>query len=86
MNFEYLVCQMQFGKVTFVNGEWQGSIPLSSGDSQAQLNSCPEVWDYLARMGRSGWELVTATNNNITHGETVSQLTVELFMKRQLEY
>ena len=83
MNFEYRVCQVQYGKVTFVNGEWQGSLPLSSGDSQAALDSCPQVWEYLAQAGRASWELVTATNTAISHDESVSQLTSDLFLKRE---
>jgi hypothetical protein len=45
MQFEYLVCQTQFSRVTFVNGEWQGTVPLDSGDSQAALDSGPQIWD-----------------------------------------
>ncbi len=86
MQFEYLVCQTQYGRVTFANGEWQGSIPLSSGDSQVALDSCPQVWEYLAQAGRVGWELITATNTTVTHGESVSQLTVELFLKRPKQF
>ena len=45
MQFEYLVCQTQYSRVTFANGEWQGSVAMDAGDSQAALDSCPEVWD-----------------------------------------
>jgi hypothetical protein len=83
MEFEYLVCQTQFSRVTFVNGAWQGSIPLQSGDTQAALESCPLLWEYLAQAGRAGWELVTATNSAITNSETTSQLACQLFLKRQ---
>jgi hypothetical protein len=86
MGFEYLVCQMQFGRITFANGEWQGGIRLDSGDTQVALDSCPQVWDYLAQAGRMGWELVAATNNAITHDASVSQLTVELFLKRPRQF
>jgi hypothetical protein len=47
MQFEYLVCQTQYSRVTFANGEWQGGIALNSGDPQAALDSCPQVWDYF---------------------------------------
>ena len=83
MEFEYRVCQSQYGRVTFANGEWQGHLPANYGDSQAALDSCPQVWEYLTRAGRAGWELVAATNTTITHGESVSQLSVELFLKKQ---
>ena len=83
MEFEYRVCQTQFGRVTFVNGAWQGHTPLGSGDSQEALDSCPQLWEYLSRAGASGWELVAATNTNVTEVEGGSQLTSQLFLKRQ---
>lgn len=81
--FEYLVCQTQYSRVAFANGAWQGSVPLESGDSQAALDSCPMIWEYLAGAGRDGWELVTATNSAITNTESTSQLACQLFLKRQ---
>lgn len=81
--FEYLVCQTQYSRVTFANGVWQGSVPLESGDSQAALDSCPLIWEYLAGAGRDGWELVVATNSAITNTESTSQLACQLFLKRQ---
>ena len=83
MEFEYRVCQTQFGRVTFVNGAWQGQVSLGSGDSQAALDSCPEVWDYLTRAGASGWELIAAVNTNVSEIEGGSQLTYQFFLKRQ---
>lgn len=83
MYFEYLVCQTQYSRVTFVNGLWQGSEPIGSADSQAALDSCPLMWDYLAGAGSDGWELVTATNSAITTTENSSQLACQLFLKRQ---
>ncbi len=62
MQFEYQVCQTQSSRVTFVNREWQGTVAINSGDSQAALNSCLQVWDYLAQAERAGWQLVTAAN------------------------
>jgi hypothetical protein len=81
--FEYLVCQTQYSRVTFVNGAWQGRIPLESGDSQAALDSCPWMWDYLTEAGLAGWELVTAVNSAITSSESTSQQSCQLFLKRQ---
>jgi hypothetical protein len=83
MQFEYLVCQTQFSRVTFANGEWQGTVALSGGDSQAALDSCPEVWDYLNQMGRAGWQLVTAANATITNEGQTSQVAYQLFLKRE---
>jgi hypothetical protein len=83
MEFEYLVCQTQFSRVTFVNGAWQGTVALASGDWQAALDSCPLMWDYLALAGRDGWELVATTHSAITNSDTTSQLACQLFLKRQ---
>ena len=61
--YEYLVCQAQNGRVTFVNGQWQGSLSLGGADSEQALQSCPEVWTYLAQEGQSGWELVAVIDH-----------------------
>src|SRR4029078_3662744 len=83
MQFEYLVCQTQYSRVTFANGEWQGTVALSSGDSQAALDSCPQVWDYLAQAGRAGWQLVTAANATITQEGETSHAYYLLFLRHQ---
>lgn len=57
--FSYQVCQQQQNHITFVNGEWTGSIPLGGADTDAMLESCPMCWDYLAAAGKGGWELVS---------------------------
>ncbi|MEO7971313.1 MAG: hypothetical protein ABI698_08440 [bacterium] len=83
MQFEYLVCQTQFSRVTFANGQWQGSVALSSGDWKAALDSCPQVWDYLNEAGRVGWQLITAVNATITNDGQNSQVSNQLFLKRE---
>jgi len=83
MQFEYLVCQTQFSRVTFANGKWQGSVALNSGDSQAALDSCPEVWDYLNEAGRVGWQLIATANATITNDGQNSQVAYQLFLKRE---
>jgi hypothetical protein len=83
MQFEYLVCQTQFSRVTFANGEWQGSVPLDAGDTQASLDSCPQVWDYLQQAGRGGWQLVSAVNSTITNEGATSQVAYQLFLRRE---
>jgi len=83
MQFEYLVCQTQYSRVTFANGEWQGSVALNSGDSQAALDSCPEVWDYLNQLGRLGWQLITVANATITNEGQTSQVSYQLFLRRE---
>ena len=50
-SYEYQVCSVQYGRVTFVNGRWRGSIPMGE-DTNASLESCPNVWDYLQEAGR----------------------------------
>jgi hypothetical protein len=61
--FDYLVCMSQAGKVTFVNGEWQGR-PMGQQPVREYrdrlMESCPELSDYLQRAGAEGWELVAA--------------------------
>ena len=58
-SFEYHVCQVQQSRVTFVNGEWQGTGPLDAKRQEESLISCPRVWDYLQHVGTEGWELVS---------------------------
>lgn len=77
-NYEYQVCNVQYGRVTFVNGAWNGSVPMS-GDTTASLDSCPNVWDYLRDMGREGWELISV----ITHPQEVKEAALDvLYLKR----
>jgi hypothetical protein len=83
MQFEYLVCQTQYSRVTFVNGAWQGTVALDAGDSQAALDSCPQVWDYLDQAGRAGWQLITAANATITNEGQTSQVSYQLFLRRE---
>ena len=81
--YEYLVCQMQMGRITFVNGEWRGSIDYRSDtDPDTALNSCPQVWEYLNRAGAEGWELVGAVDQTITHLDKYSQVMSHLYLKR----
>ena len=83
MQFEYLVCQTQYSRVTFVNGEWQGTVALNSGDWQAALDSCPQVWDYLNQVGGAGWQLVTAAHATITNEGETSYVSQQLFLRRE---
>lgn len=57
--FEYRVCQLQNSRVTFVNGEWQGSRPMQPQNVNESLQSCSNEWDYLRAAGDDGWELVS---------------------------
>jgi hypothetical protein len=60
--FTYQVCQQQQNRITFVDGQWIGTLPLSTPDPDALFNSCPETWDYLAAAGKGGWELVAVVS------------------------
>lgn len=77
--FDYRVCQIQQSRITFVNGEWAGTVPLSPYDSETAFQSCPQMWDYLQDVGEEGWELVSSLNPSF--GESQFQL---LFLKRQI--
>ena len=76
--FEYQVCSAQYGRVTFVNGEWHGRLPVGE-DTSAALESCPNVWDYLREAGRDGWELVSVISHPQPQAEAVQDM---LYLKR----
>jgi hypothetical protein len=77
-SYEYQVCNVQYGRVTFVNGTWNGTMPMGS-DTSASLESCPNVWDYLQSAGRDGWELVSV----ITHPQETKEAALDvLYLKR----
>ena len=77
-SFEYLVCSVQYGRVTFVNGVWHGSAPIGE-DTSASLESCPNVWDYLREAGRDGWELVSVVSHPQPQQDAVQDM---LYLKR----
>ena len=81
-NYEYQVCSVQYGRVTFVNANWRGHQPLGSAeDTNLLLESCPHVWEYLQEAGRDGWELVAAT----THPQEQRDAAQDtLYLKRPL--
>ncbi|MBU1222106.1 hypothetical protein KKF34_18950 [Myxococcota bacterium] len=62
MSFKYKVCQMQFGRITFVNGTWNGKIDYQSDDTEAAINSCPNDYEFLEEQGSDGWELVSVVS------------------------
>ena len=69
-SFAYRVCDVKDDRVTFVNGIWQGDSPLDEERPDESLDSCPKVWEYLARAGSEGWELVSAVASFRTVEET----------------
>ena len=62
--FEYQVCRVQFSRVTFVNGSWQGTIKPTEASQDRAMGTCPYVWDYLQQAGQDGWELVAALDHS----------------------
>ncbi|MDT5269324.1 MAG: hypothetical protein QOH49_1510 [Acidobacteriota bacterium] len=77
-SFDYQVCSVQYGRVTFVNGAWRGRTPMSE-DTSTSLESCPNVWDYLQEAGRDGWELVAVVTHQQPQPEAVQDT---LYLKR----
>jgi hypothetical protein len=77
--FEYRVCQAQFSRVTYVNGEWNGHVANTSANAQKALESCPQMWDYLKHAGAEGWELVAVTTRTQEGGQIVDVL----YLRRQ---
>ena len=71
---EYRVAQVQQARVTYENGRWVGSIAPSAGDPTRALDSCPQVWDYLNRVGAEGWLLVTSSVVVIAGGDSLERL------------
>jgi hypothetical protein len=74
--FEYMICSAQLLRVTFVNGRWQGDLPP---ELPGALETCPDLWEFLQRVGNSGWELISVTSDQM-EGEAI--LTT-LYLKRE---
>jgi hypothetical protein len=74
--FEYMICSSQLMRITFVNGRWQGDL---TPDSPGALETCPDLWEFLQRVGNSGWELVSVTSDQV-EGEA---LLTTLYLKRE---
>jgi hypothetical protein len=64
-------------RVTFVNGRWQGEL---SPDTPGALDTCPDLWEFLQRVGNSGWELVSVTSDQVQNENT---LLTTLYLKRE---
>ena len=77
MRFEYMICTSQLMRVTFVNGRWQGDVPPGTPGA---LNSCPDLWEFLQRVGNSGWDLVAVTNNQAVDDE---EMLTSYYLKRE---
>ncbi len=78
--YDYRVCNVQAGHVTFVNGDWQGHVSLAEAAGASDpFASCPEVWSYLQRVGPDGWELVAT----VVHTTPETSYDV-LYLKHEL--
>ncbi|MFO0658608.1 MAG: hypothetical protein U0165_02060 [Polyangiaceae bacterium] len=82
--FEYRVCSVQDGRVTWVNGQWQGKLPINTTNSTGALQSCPQTWDYLAAAGADGWELVASAPTTFSHNNDYDSVVFALYLKRTL--
>ncbi len=71
---EYRVVQVQFSRVTFVNGQWDGQVPPQN---EKALESCVYVWDYLNRAGADGWRLVQAVSTSESNSAQLLYLARE---------
>ena len=75
--FEYMICSSQLMHVTFVNGRWQGELPV---DTPGALETCPDLWEFLQRVGSSGWELISVTSDA---AEEQDGTLTTLYLKRE---
>ena len=75
--FEHQVCYGVGDRVTFANGVWLGADIPDAKRKQADALTCPLMWEYLARAGAEGWELITALD--ILGGKGVRHF----FLKRE---
>ena len=81
MRYQYLVCTVQQGRVTWVNGQWIGTKkPRDSSDEEA-LSSCPHPWVFLDEKGSEGWELVAGTTE-LAKGELTGFFDDQLELTR----
>jgi len=71
LRFEYLICFVQEDHVLTANGHWQGTIEHGQ---DGDVDSCPDLYEYLAQAGAQGWELVALDPEDIG--------TARLFFKR----
>jgi len=61
--YEYLLCQSQEGKITFVNNKYIGTFlgdQVVNEDRERMFDSCPAITVFLQDLGQQGWELVSA--------------------------
>lgn len=77
--YEYCLCTVQYGRVSFVNSQWIGAPDQVNDKTSKSLESCPLVWNWLSAAGRDGWELVSVV---VTHLEHQGQ---QMYLRRAVE-
>jgi hypothetical protein len=78
--FEYRVAQSQEGRITFVNGQWAGRVPLPEASRAAKpFESCDNLAEWLQTEGLHGWELVS-----VTVEAAGGQNLTRLYLKREV--
>ena len=77
--FEYRTCSVQYDRVTFVNGVWNGKVQMEKDKSDVAIRSCPLIHEYLQESGSEGWELVACFSQPAGAGENIQTL----FLKRE---
>ena len=80
MRWEFEWCQVQYGRITYVNGAWKGE-----GDaSNEKMNTCPNVWQYINERGKDGWEIASSHGYEVVAGDVQDAIQV-VILKRQLK-
>jgi len=76
--FEYRTCLVQYDRITYVNGAWNGKVQPEKGKSDVAIKSCALLHEYLQTAGSEGWELVTCFAQRVEDENTVT-----LFLKKE---
>jgi hypothetical protein len=78
--WEYEWCQVNYGRVTNVNGVWKGH-----GDPDPEkFSTCPNVWSYLNQRGAEGWEIASSHGYEVVAKDAHDAIQI-VVLKRQLK-
>lgn len=78
--YQYQQLNMQYGRIIYVNGQWNGSVYPNKDNEKEALQSCPYTWEYLDKAGADGWELISAVNQTIKENQEMQLL----FLKKEI--
>ena len=82
--FDYRVVTVQYGRATFVNGTWIGTVQPREGNTDVAIRSCPQVHEYLQAAGAEGWELTVGFSQRAgVNPAAADDTTQTLFLKRE---